>query len=121
MGRRHHLWPLLRCPRLGDDGAGRRGCTPHFRGDWGDWVAGCIYGDRRRPGGLPPQATVLLLADVVGATVCRRDGGGPRRYNQRKSGAHPDGDGARQWLREAPTLGMESANLSLLEKYTHIK
>jgi len=36
-----------------------------------------IYWDRRRPGGLPLQATLLLLADAVGAPVCRRDGGGP--------------------------------------------
>jgi len=38
-----------------------------------------IYWDRRRPGGLPLQATMVLVADAVGATVCRRDGGGPSR------------------------------------------
>jgi len=31
-----------------------------------------IYWDRRRPGGLPLQATMVLLADAVSATVCRR-------------------------------------------------
>ncbi len=44
-----------------------------------------IYWDRRRPGGLPLQATMLLLADAVGATVCRRDGGGPSRDGQQAS------------------------------------
>ncbi len=28
---------------------------------------------------------MLLLADAVGATVCRRDGGGPSRYGQQAS------------------------------------
>jgi len=44
-----------------------------------------IYWDRRRPGGPPLQATLLLLADAVDATVCRRDGGGPSRYGQQAS------------------------------------
>jgi len=44
-----------------------------------------LYWDRRRPGGLPLPATMLLVADVVGATVCRRDGGGPSRDGQQAS------------------------------------
>jgi len=44
-----------------------------------------IYWDRRRPGGLPLQATMVLVADAVGATVCRRDGGGPSRDGQQAS------------------------------------
>jgi hypothetical protein len=44
-----------------------------------------LYWDRRRPGGLPLQATMVLVADAVGATVCRRDGGGPSRDGQQAS------------------------------------
>jgi len=44
-----------------------------------------IYGDRRRPGDLPLRATLLLVADAVGTTVCRRDGGGPSRDGQQAS------------------------------------
>ena len=44
-----------------------------------------LYWDRRGPRGLPLQATMVLLADAVGATVCRRDGGGPSRDGQQAS------------------------------------
>jgi len=44
-----------------------------------------LYWDRRGPRGLPPRATMVLVADAVGATVCRRDGGGPSRDGQQAS------------------------------------
>jgi len=44
-----------------------------------------IHWDRRGPRGVPLQVTMVLVADAVGTTVCRRDGGGPSRDGQQAS------------------------------------
>ncbi len=50
------------------------GCAPHFRAH--------VPWDRRRPSGLPLQASRPAIAYTAAATVCRRDGGGPRGHER---------------------------------------